>query len=82
VRSELGRRSDRHVELEASGKQEDAVDRRAPAQVPVMKHPKLALESFRPIGEHGLRLDPVGDAEREVDVRPAVLAAPLAHASR
>ncbi len=38
-----------------------------------MEHAEAALEPLDPIGEDDLRIDAVGDAEREVDVRPAVL---------
>jgi hypothetical protein len=66
---------DRDIELERARQEECAVDGGLPSHVPVVDDPQLALQALRPLRGNVLRLEPIRDAERKVDVGPAVLAA-------
>ena len=67
----LGR--ERDVDLEAALEQEDAVEGRAGAHIPVVDGAGFLVDGARPVGDHLVEVGALGDAEEDVDVRPAVL---------
>ena len=69
----LGREGDVH--LEAVREQKDPVERIAGANVPVMDGAGLVVDGGRPVDDHLVEVGALGDAEEDVDVRPAVLVA-------
>jgi hypothetical protein len=72
-RSERRGGRERQVDLEAVAEHERAVRRRARVQVEVVHGAELADGEVAPVAEHVGRRRALGDAEEQVDVRPAVL---------
>jgi hypothetical protein len=73
-RTELRRRGHREVELERVREQEHAVDRRTDSEIGELHGPELVDQLGRPVVEHLIDRDGVGDAEGEVEVGEAVAA--------
>jgi hypothetical protein len=69
----LGREGE--VDLQIAGKQKDAVDRRPKRQVEQVHRTELAGDLRSPIGQHRVSGGAVGEAEGQIQVRPAVAAA-------
>ncbi len=64
----LGREGD--VDLEAALEQEDAVESRAGAHIPVVD----CIDGRRPVRDHVIEVGVLGNAQEDVDVRPSILA--------
>jgi hypothetical protein len=74
ARAELRRGAERQVDLQAARQQEHAVDQRLRRQVEEVDGAERVGELARPVGQHPIDPLVAGDAERQVDVRPAVAA--------
>jgi hypothetical protein len=68
-------RREGEVELQAAGHEEDAIDARPGRQVEQEDAAELLLDRLRPVREHVESRNAFGDAEREVEIGPAVSAA-------
>src|SRR5437588_3719499 len=71
-RAEVALRREREVDLQAAGEQEDAVDRRLAQEVEEVGRVELKLELPRPLVDNVHDRHAVGDAEGQVEIRPAV----------
>jgi hypothetical protein len=74
--TELRRRCESDVHLQGAGQQGHAVDGRAAGHVQVIQGPVIAVHQVGPVGYNRSDVGPGGDAERQVNVRPAVLGSP------
>src|SRR5207244_7087114 len=63
----------RHINFEAAGQEENSVDARAGAQVPMVKSAEFAVEDLGPIIKDSFGASAIGDPEGDVNIGPFVL---------
>src|SRR5438067_1148982 len=66
-----GRRPERQIDLQRAGEQEHAEQDVAADHIDMVDGPAVAVHLPRPIGDDRPEVRPAGNAEGEVDVRPA-----------
>jgi len=75
TRAEVGRRRDRDIHLQRAAQKEHAIDPRARRDVEVVDTSLVVVHDAGDAVEHRQHVARAAHAEREIDVRPAVLAA-------
>ena len=74
-RAELGRRTERDVNLKAAVQQVHAVDGAPTTQVEMSDRRMILVHASGPVGHHVGQLHAGRDGHREIDVRPLVILA-------